>query len=133
MAPFAVGQQPAGAAVNQDNRTGQLTFVDYNRQVVTCTVSNSSSHDTSAHTARTFGTSSGGAASCRTDVLFFVTITAKDEGGRTRTATADGYNGIGQSVDHAYSGVRTSVYAYFNDCDFSASNSCSLEVTAAPK
>lgn len=129
-APMVLGVPPASATTTQDHTSAQLTFDSYG-QTVTCTVNNSSTHDGGALTARAFGTSTGSGEACSTDDLITVTVTAKDENGRSHSGTAQGYSsGISEVLDHASSGVTTKVYVYFNDCD---SPVCGLTVTAAPK
>src|SRR4051794_17653808 len=94
-APFILMQEPAGAAVNDDNKSAQLTFAAYGGGAVTCTVYNSSNHDTTNKTATASG-SSYGPSQCYDagSTYYTVTVSAKDENGVTHSTTASAYTGF---------------------------------------
>jgi len=135
-APFVMAPEPAAAAVNTDTESAQLTFVDNNGTTVTCTLTNSSNHDTTEKTATASG-ATGGDEQCfdPTFTFYAVTISAKDENGVTHTTTASATSqfSILARLDHAVSSVHTTVHVAFGNCNPGASASCEMTVAAAPK
>jgi hypothetical protein len=132
-APLVLGQQAAGAAANTVTGSSSITFTGLDRQTVTCTVNLRATHDTDLNELDAFATSSGNGPSCRSDVLFVLTLSMKDEDGDLRQAEGQAYNSEYVWADHAVSSTSATVVAYFNDCDFGSNPSCQASVTVSPK
>jgi hypothetical protein len=133
VAPLLAGQQLAGAAVNEDQPSAQITFVDYGGSQATCTLVNDSRHDTSAHTASVYAVLYGTADCHNPNIYLILTVTSKDEKGVSHTASGTGYSdNFGAGLDHAVSSVRTTAEVHFQNCNPNIS-SCVLTVPAAPK
>ena len=134
VAPLLASQQPAGAVVNEDEPSAQLTFVDYGGSAATCTLVNDSRHDTSAHSASAYGVIYGPSDCHYPNTYLTITVTGKDEKGVSHTASGVGYSdNFSVVLDHAVSSVRTTVDVRFQDCNPNTSASCELAVSAAPK
>jgi hypothetical protein len=130
--PLIAGPQAAGAATKQANASGQITFVDlYTHESDTCTLNLHVQQDTTAHTAYAFANSSGSGYACTHDVLFDVTIEYDDQSGWTHHATAESYNSATVRVDTAYTHLKGTVHAWFND--HLGPEPFDLTISASPK
>ena len=134
-APFAVAT-PAGAASNHVDAQASLTFVTTSGATVTCTVLNSTTHNTDnpnqPYTATGSG-ESGCASECFDFVLLSTTITYKDKSGALQTASYDAFATGSSKVTGTYSAITTSVTADYFDCDASRSATCLSTAIAHPK
>ena len=130
VAPLLAGLQPAGAVVNEDEPSAQITFFDYSGSQSTCTVVNDSRHDTTAHTASAYGVIYG-PDDCHNPYAYLtITVTGKDENGASHTATGSGYSdNYTVALDHAVSSIHTTVDVRFQNC----TSSCEVAVPASPK
>src|SRR4051812_41828752 len=102
--PLLAVQQPAGAVINEDQPSAQITFIDYGGNQATCTVVNDSRHDTSAHTASVYAVIYG-TDDCHYPYTYLIlTVTGKDEKGVSHTASGAGYSdNFTAALDHAVS------------------------------
>ncbi|MDQ6695834.1 MAG: hypothetical protein M3Z46_00055 [Actinomycetota bacterium] len=134
VAPLLAVQQPAGAVNNDDDQSGQLTFVDYSGNAATCTLVNDSHHDTNAHSASAYAVLYGTADCHYPNAYLILTVVGNDENGVSHTATGTGYSdNFTVTLDHAVSSIRTFADVHFQNCNPNTSASCALAVGAAPK
>jgi hypothetical protein len=134
--PLAVQGGPAGAASSQINSQQSLTFVTSGGGVATCTVFNSTTHNTDAANQPFVTTVSGlGGAdgSCFDFVLLSIKITYKDKSGVRRSSTYDAFATGTAKVEGTYSPITTTVTADYFDCDPSRSATCTVTAQASPK
>jgi hypothetical protein len=133
--PLVVSQQPAGAGT--DTKTRALTFQAFSGQAVTCSLTNSSNHDTGepdAPFATVFASVSGG-SNC--SGLMTIVIAFKDKQGVGRRMEAgsspDFVLHLSAYVEGAYTAVNTHADITFANCDPDHSATCELSVPTSPK
>jgi hypothetical protein len=133
--PVLFLQQPAGAAVTRDDKTGSLQYVTTGGATVRCDVWLYATHDTDNPNRPVFniGMAIGGSPGCNDAVNTFTTATYRDADGVTRTthAYADGLGGL--TIEGAYTGTTGTVQFSFLDCSEAQSASCAISLTGSPK
>ena len=136
VAPFFLGQQPAGAAVTTASSQASLTFVAYDGQTVTCTVFANAVRNTD-NPNQPFAVigsgQSGGSNVCFDFVLMTSTIAYNDKSGVRRSATSSSFATGSLKVTGTYPAISTSVTAEYFDCDPSLSATCTVTARANPK
>ncbi len=103
---------------------------------VTCTVFNSTTHNTDnpnqPYTAVTSG-ESGMSSDCFSSVLVTMTLKYKDKSGVQRTASFSTFGTGSSQVAGTYPAISTSVTANYLNCDPSRSATCEITAFANPK
>jgi hypothetical protein len=134
--PFAIGQQPAGAAQTSVHGQTSLTFVKVGGQTVTCTVQADGFHNTdnpnrptATLNSSTFGPANSGCLDVELDLI----IDFKDKDGVMQRAESLHSQAGSLTITGAATEVTGHSTATWDDCDPSLSATCSATVTVSPK
>ncbi len=133
---LAVQGGRADAASYRVDSQKALTFVKDGGGAVTCTVFNSTVHNTDNASQPYVGVGSGlsGADNaCFDFVLLTITVTYNDKSGVRRSARFGAFATGSVTIEGTYSPIKTTVTAEFFDCDSNQSASCLVTAEASPK